>query len=82
MYKAEGGESWIDVQKRSKEFFKTLKSPGNYLIFTHAGLICTHTYDLGITEIIGNCSCVGLECDEESVPKNILFRWEFPPKSL
>jgi len=36
----EGGESWTDVRNRFLSFSKELKD-GNYLIFTHGGLIVT-----------------------------------------
>lgn len=45
-YKAKGGESWYDVRNRAIHFFKTLDN-GNYLMFTHGGLICSLTWFLG-----------------------------------
>jgi Fructose-2,6-bisphosphatase len=77
-YKPEGGESWVDVQKRTHLFFQSLKTPGNYLAFTCGGLICANTFDLGLVDVIPNCSCVALELDANSKPSKILFEWELP----
>lgn len=67
----------MDVRKRSRAFFSSL-NVGNYLIFTHGGLICTNTYDLGLQDNITNGSCVGLRVDEKGTPTELLFHWELP----
>mmetsp|Transcript_34117 Transcript_34117/g.39763 ORF Transcript_34117/g.39763 Transcript_34117/m.39763 type:complete len:209 (-) Transcript_34117:108-734(-) len=74
---AKEGESWMDVRKRSRAFFASLK-PGKQLIFTHGGLICANTYDLGLQDNLGNCSCAALKVDDKGVPVDILFKWELP----
>lgn len=77
-YRPEGGETWEDVRNRSHDFFQGLKSPGNYLVFTHGGLICVNTFPFGKTDVIPNGSCVAFELDGQSKPANILFSWDLP----
>jgi len=33
--------------------------------YNYKGLICSITYNLGLQDSIGNCSCVSLEYDKE-----------------
>jgi len=80
-YKPEGGETWEDVRNRSQELFSDLKYLGNYLLFTHGGLICANTYPLGKTDVISNASCVALELNEHDKPEKILFSWDMPELS-
>ncbi len=75
-YKAPEGESWVEVRKRAVEFLREeLKTPGNYLLFTHGGLTCSLTWFIGLQDVVPHCSAVGLSLDEKSEPKEILFKW-------
>jgi len=77
-YKPEGGETWEEVRKRSEDFFADLKNPGNYLVFTHGGVICANSYPLGKTDVISNASCVAFELDNNDKAGKILFSWDMP----
>eukprot|EP01017_Pseudomicrothorax_dubius_P027230 TRINITY_DN3110_c0_g1_i4.p1 TRINITY_DN3110_c0_g1~~TRINITY_DN3110_c0_g1_i4.p1 ORF type:complete len:222 (-),score=29.19 TRINITY_DN3110_c0_g1_i4:172-837(-) len=81
-YAPKNGETWPNVRTRCLEFFQTLRSPGNYLVYTHGGLICTLTHSLGLKDCISHCSAVGLELDDKSEPKEILFYWVYPEELL
>jgi broad specificity phosphatase PhoE len=64
-YVAPGGEGWLMVRRRSQQFFsENLKESGVYLCYTHGGLMCTLTYDLGIKDVLPNCSIVALSLKE------------------
>jgi probable phosphoglycerate mutase len=77
-YVAPGGEGWLMVRRRSQQFFRErLEESGVYLCYTHGGLMCTLTYDLGIKDVLPNCSVVALSM-EEGRPTNLLFAWECP----
>jgi len=73
-YKPKGGETWPIAKARIVNFFGSVKN-GNYLVFTHGGLMCSLTSNLGIDYIIPNCSCIGIKTDEQNLPDKIIFKW-------
>ena len=76
-YQAPNGESWDMVKRRVLRFLdEQCKDNGNYLCFTHGGVICTLTYSLGITEVIGNASVVGFKLNNDSM--DLDFTWQCP----
>jgi len=81
-YKPKGGETWPQVKNRAIDFFGSVKD-GNYLLFTHGGMMCCLTSDLGIKDVLPNCSCVGLRTNEKNTPEKLIFKWIFEePKQL
>mmetsp|Transcript_4802 Transcript_4802/g.8959 ORF Transcript_4802/g.8959 Transcript_4802/m.8959 type:complete len:225 (+) Transcript_4802:170-844(+) len=77
-YVAPNGEGWLMVRRRVHAFFKEkMKEPGVYICYTHGGLMCSLTYELGLKEVVSNCSVVGLQLDN-GVPSKMEFKWEFP----
>jgi len=52
------------------------------LVFTHGGLICSLTYDLGLENIITTGSCIGLIVDQDGNPEDIAFEWSFPIEEI
>ncbi len=87
-YKAPKGESWYDVRNRvQSSFYENLKENGTYLAFTHGGLICSITWDLGLQEVISNCSVIGLQLIKhpdmnQLKPSSILFQWNYDENLL
>ena len=81
-YKPKGGETWPIAKARIIDFFGSVPN-GNYLVFTHGGLMCSLTADLGIDIILPNCSCIGVRTNEKSVPDKIIFKWIYEePKEI
>lgn len=76
-YQAPNGESWEDVKKRTIDFFKEREN-GVSQVFTHGGLICAYTYDLGQRDMITHSSVLGLEIADDGEAKKLLFNWEYP----
>lgn len=81
-YQAPDGESWMDVADRAVDFFSELKGDSSHLIFTHGGVICSLTYDLGLEDMITCGSVVGIVADEEGNPESLEFEWEFPLEEI
>ena len=84
-YQAPEGENWFEVSERAIELFDEFEvgeAGGSYLVFTHGGLICSLTYDLGLENIITNGSVVGVLADLEGNPEELDFEWEFPLDQL
>jgi hypothetical protein len=59
-------------------FLNSLKTPGNYLIFTHGGLICSLTYNLGLKDVIPPCSVVSIGINSNNQTSEVLFKWYYP----
>ena len=76
-YSAVNGESWADVRARTEEFFSEHQI-GVSLNFTHGGLICSHTYGLGLTDIMPHASVVALKIGKNGVAEDLVFEWEYP----
>lgn len=77
-FKAPNGESWEETKARCLGLLDTLDF-GNYLMFSHAGLICTLTWDLGIQDVIPTASAIGLSYDKSKRKiDEKLFLWTFP----
>lgn len=82
-YKAPNGESWTDVSIRANKFFSTLPPESTHLIFTHGGLICSLTYDLGYENMPANGDVMGVIFNEEfDEVDEVDFHWEFPTEEL
>ncbi|CAK78414.1 unnamed protein product (macronuclear) [Paramecium tetraurelia] len=79
-YQAPGGETWQQTQERAMKLIREkCTENGSYLMYSHGGQICSITYNLGLQNSIGNCSCVGLEYDQQKKEmKELLFKWDFP----
>lgn len=80
-YASPNGESWRQVQQRAAEFLRDKTrdaKAGGLLVFTHGGLICSLTHDLGLTDIIPNGSIVALRLDRDGAPRSVEQYWEFP----
>ncbi len=54
---------------------------GNYLIFSHGGLMCALTWNFGIRDVLPNCSAIGLEMNEHNLPNKLLFSWIYPQEN-
>jgi broad specificity phosphatase PhoE len=59
-YQAPNGENWKQARQRAIEYLAGLPA-GHHLVFTHGGLMCALTYELGVREVVANCSVVGVE---------------------
>lgn len=81
-YQAPNGESWKQVSDRAIEFMGEQPPNSSHIVFTHGGLICSLTYDLGLEDIITCGSCVGVVTDQEGVLEDVVFEWEFPLEDL
>lgn len=46
-YVAKDGEGWHDVRKRVIDYMGSLED-GNYLVYSHGGLMCALTWYIGI----------------------------------
>ena len=77
-YQSANGESWTDVRNRFIQFAREQKR-GPLIVFTHGGLICSFTYQLGLENVVRPGSILGILFDEESPEKSkIEFVWEHP----
>ena len=62
-------------------YLLTLYSWSNWIIYIiyNKGVICTLTYELGLKDVVSNCSAVGLELDQDTLePTGINFHWTYP----
>ena len=77
-FHASGGESWFDVRERIFSFLeKKCFENGNYLIFTHGGIINSCLYDIDFTVLHNNCAVLGCVVKEHR-DVDILFQWDYP----
>jgi broad specificity phosphatase PhoE len=85
-YQAPNGESWMDVADRAVEFFGDLETgeedSAAYLVFTHGGLICSLSHDLGFEDMLTCGSVMGMDVDLDGNPEDIVFDWEFPLEEI
>jgi broad specificity phosphatase PhoE len=79
-YQPEGGETWPQVSDRFLQLVGEL-SPGNYLVFTHGGLMCTQTWAWGVREVKRNCSAVCLRAEGGKVT-GLEWVWEYDKERI
>lgn len=73
----------MEVQTRALKFFKTLQPGSSYLIFTHGGLICSLTYDLGYEDVPRCGDVTGVVFNEATTQiDKVEFHWSFPSEEL
>jgi broad specificity phosphatase PhoE len=82
-YAAPNGESWKEVADRANTFFSSLPEESSHMIFTHGGLICSLTFDLGLEDMPSNGDVIGVRYSEEfQEVDELAFHWEFPGEEL
>ena len=69
----------MEVRVRALKFINNLKNPGNYLLFTHGGLMCALTRSFGFENVVPNCSAIALNInDEDFLKSDVIFSWMYP----
>lgn len=74
-YQAPNGENWKEARQRAMEYLSQLAA-GHHLVYTHGGLMCTLTYELGLKEVVPNCSVVAVEMNPQKRQlERLHFKW-------
>lgn len=43
--------------------------------------MCAITWNLGIREVLPNCSAIGIKLNEKNKPEELLFKWVYEEKT-
>jgi broad specificity phosphatase PhoE len=74
-YQPPNGENWTQARERAMEYLREL-TPGHHLIYTHGGLMCSLTFNIGIKEVVPNCSVLSVEmCPQSKELSQVNFKW-------
>ena len=77
-YKAPNGESWKDVRHRFVEFVQG-STARSLMVFTHGGLICSLTFELGLENVVRPGSVLAVKFEEINPGSlKVEFVWEPP----